>query len=401
MSRPDTYCPLPWQHLATHPHGGITTCCISDHTDGLNRARNFKGEYDEFLTLNNETIEQHMNSDYYKEVRLQMLNNEMPKACMRCYNEEDNGIKSKRDHERTVFPQNSSIWASGITREDGSIDMDLRFVELRLGNVCNVRCRTCNPASSSKWLDDYKDIVEKADFVNKGYLGLNYPEDFKWAEDDTFYDDLFHSAPNLEVLYINGGEPLLIDKHKDFLYKLVDMGVAKNVEIVYSTNVTIINKEYEDAWKEFRKVQMMLSLDDVGERNNYVRHLSKWEKVLETFNWLTTLENVNTNMMCTVSTLNVYYLKEYFEFYKNKTDYISLNFVNDPDYYDIRNLPSIVKWEILEKFNNPELKAWLMQDGTNSLEKFLKYTDSLDIIRNQSFEKTFPEWNEILRKYNV
>ena len=105
--------------------------------------------------------------------------------------------------------------------------------------------------------------------------------------------------------------------------------------------------------------------------------------------------------MCTVSTLNVYYLKEYFEFYKNKTDYISLNFVNDPDYYDIRNLPSIVKWEILEKFNNPELKAWLMQDGTNSLEKFLKYTDSLDIIRNQSFEKTFPEWNEILRKYNV
>ena len=45
MSRPDTYCPLPWQHLATHPHGGITTCCISDHTDGLNRARNFKGEH--------------------------------------------------------------------------------------------------------------------------------------------------------------------------------------------------------------------------------------------------------------------------------------------------------------------------------------------------------------------
>ena len=60
-----------------------------------------------------------MNSDYYKEVRLQMLNNEMPKACMRCYNEEDNGIKSKRDHEKAIFPQNSFSWASGITREDG------------------------------------------------------------------------------------------------------------------------------------------------------------------------------------------------------------------------------------------------------------------------------------------
>ena len=66
MARPDTYCPLPWQHLATHPHGGVTTCCISDHTDGLNRARNFKGEYDEFLSLNNDTIEQHMNKKQIK-----------------------------------------------------------------------------------------------------------------------------------------------------------------------------------------------------------------------------------------------------------------------------------------------------------------------------------------------
>ena len=67
-----TYCPLPWQHLATHPHGGVTLCCISDHTDGLNRARNDN----EFLTLNESSINEHLNSDYYKEVRLQMLNNE-------------------------------------------------------------------------------------------------------------------------------------------------------------------------------------------------------------------------------------------------------------------------------------------------------------------------------------
>ena len=42
-----------------------------------------------------------------------------------------------------------------------------------------------------------------------------------------------------------------------------------------------------------------------------------------------------------------------------------------------------------------------MQEGKNSLDLFLKYTDNLDIIRNQSFEKTFPEWNQLLRKYNV
>ena len=96
-----TYCPLPWQHLATHPHGGVTLCCISDHTGGLNRARN----KDNFLSLNDSSIEEHLNSDYYKEVRLQMLNNEKPKACLRCFEEEEKGLKSKRNHETTVFPQ--------------------------------------------------------------------------------------------------------------------------------------------------------------------------------------------------------------------------------------------------------------------------------------------------------
>ena len=34
----DKFCPLPWIHLGTHPHGGVTPCCISDMTAGKNRA---------------------------------------------------------------------------------------------------------------------------------------------------------------------------------------------------------------------------------------------------------------------------------------------------------------------------------------------------------------------------
>ena len=51
--------------------------------------------------------------------------------------------------------------------------------------------------------------------INKGYLGLKLlPDDFKWAEDDNFYNDLYDSTPNLELLYINGGEPTLIKQHQ-------------------------------------------------------------------------------------------------------------------------------------------------------------------------------------------
>ena len=388
-----SFCPLPWTHLATHPHGSVTLCCESEQ---IQRASEARDDPKNFKTLHTESYNFNRihNNDNFNKIRVQMLEGKRPEVCTRCWDKEDAGLDSKRtiDSRKLNFTEEQ---ARQITNEDGSInDVSYEFIELRLGNHCNLACRTCNPISSSRWKKDW----QKAGFDERLILPQKLMD---WPLDSLFWESLEHYVKDLRVLYINGGEPLLIDKHKDFLYKLVDMGVAKNVEIVYSTNVTIINKEYEDAWKEFRKVQMMLSLDDVGERNNYVRHLSKWDKVLETFEWLTSLENVNTNMMCTVSNLNVYYLKEYFEFYKNKTNYISLNFVNDPDYYDIRNLPIEIKEEVLNKFPNEELKAWLMQEGKNSLDLFLKYTDNLDIIRNQSFEKTFPEWNQLLRKYNV
>tara|TARA_R110002050_G_scaffold116734_3_gene233216 strand:- start:5849 stop:7027 length:1179 start_codon:yes stop_codon:yes gene_type:complete len=388
-----SFCPLPWTHLATHPHGAITLCCEAEQLLGASHA---KDNPDKFKDLHTEEYDFNNihNNDNFNDVRLQMLAGTRPSVCTRCWDKEDAGQDSKRTIDSRKLNFNIDD-ANEITNEDGSLkEVSYEFVELRLGNHCNLACRTCNPISSSRWKKDW----QKAKFDERLILPQNLMD---WPLDSKFWDSLLQHVKNLRVLYINGGEPLLVDKHKDFLYKLVELDIAKNVEIVYSTNVTIINKEYEEAWKGFRKVQMMLSLDDVGDRNSYVRHLSKWEKVLKTFEWLSSLEQVDTNMMCTVSTLNVYYLKEYFEYYKNKTNYISLNFVNDPDYYDIRNLPLEVKQEVLKKFPNEQLRAWMMQEGKNSLDRFMKHTQTLDIIRNQSFEKTFPEWNDMLRKHNV
>ena len=258
----DTFCPLPWMHLGTHPHGGVTPCCISDMTAGKNRARNYKEDGAEFYNLNDHDINTHMNSDYFKEIRLQMLNNEKPSACMRCYDEEDKGIKSKRVHEASVYETYTPDYARKLTDSNGGIPLDLRFVELRLGNVCNVRCRTCNPASSSRWVADYKKIVDSLDFVNDGYSWLDHKHDFQWPEDENFYEDLFKCAPNLEVLYINGGEPTLIKAHWKFLEMLVESGRSKNIILWYNINMTQVPDKAIPLWKEFKEARVCPSIDD-------------------------------------------------------------------------------------------------------------------------------------------
>ena len=405
-----TYCPLPWQHLATHPHGGITLCCISDHTDGLNRARNYKDGYDEFLDLNKKDINEHMNSDYYKEVRLQMLNNKKPQACMRCYEEEDKGIKSKRQHEAEVFKHYSPDYASKLTKEDGSIDMDLRFVELRLGNVCNVRCRTCNPASSSRWVADYKKIVDSLDFVNDGYSWLDHKHDFQWPEDENFYEDLFNCAPNLEVLYINGGEPALIKAHWKFLEMLVESGRSKNIILWYNINMTNLPDKAIPLWKEFKEARVCPSIDDLDHRNKYIRFPTEWSDVEKNLDTILAVPELTVRITQTVSIYSYIYLDEFLNWAPCPVD---MNFVYDPDYLSPGVLPPVVRHEAHAKFrktmgNRHELGTLLSMYNDDDWdevkwEHFCRYNDELDKIRNHEdgWREIFPELIEILDRHGI
>ena len=148
----NTFCVLPWIHLATHPHGGTSLCCVTDFKDGAGMSKDGENYYN----LNKNTITEHMNSEVFKNTRLSVLKDEIPSPCKRCYIEEKKGITSKRVIENKNYSNFTIGDAKKITNIDGSIDPKLEFVELRLGNVCNVKCVTCYPASSSKWVPDYK-----------------------------------------------------------------------------------------------------------------------------------------------------------------------------------------------------------------------------------------------------
>ena len=404
----DTFCPLPWMHLGTHPHGGVTPCCISDMTAGKNRARNYKEDGAEFYNLNDHDINTHMNSDYFKEIRLQMLNNEKPSACMRCYDEEDKGIKSKRVHEASVYETYTPYYARKLTDSNGGIPLDLRFVELRLGNVCNVRCRTCNPASSSRWVADYKKMVDSLDFVNDGYSWLDHKHDFQWPEDENFYDDLFKCAPNLEVLYINGGEPTLIKAPWKFLEMLVESGRSKNIILWYNINMTQVPDKAIPLWKEFKEARVCPSIDDFDHRNKYIRYPTEWSDVESNLNKIMQVPELNVRITQTVSAYSYIYLDKFLDWAPVPVD---MNFVYDPDYLSPGILPPVVRQEAHAKFrktmgNRHELGTLLsMYDNDDwdevKWEHFCRYNDELDKIRNHKdgWREVFPELIELLEKH--
>jgi len=393
-----TFCPLLFQHLATHPHGGVTHCCVADHRNAISSA---KDENNYYYNLNTDSIYNTFNSASFRKARLQVLENRKPKACLRCFDEESKNIKSKRLEEIGNYPDFTLDFAKKITDDEGYIkDLDFDFVELRLGNTCNVSCRTCNPVSSSKWLEDYDLLQKHLSFKLTNYNSLL---SFKWPEQDGFWDDLLKYCKNVKTFYINGGEPTLIKQHFVFLEKLANLGMT-NIKLWYNINMTNLNENILEIWRKFDKVKISCSIDDLYERNEYIRHPTKWDTVLENFNKLKK-EKFEIDVTQTVSFMNYSNLDNFYDFFHNKNNvWVHHNYVYDPAILSPNVLPLKYRDSIHQKFK-AKFPDWKIKeltslfskpDNIDDWEKAKEYTLYLDKFRNQSIFNFLPEFKTLL-----
>lgn len=362
-------------------------------------ARNGEGASVKLLKLGTDPLRDVFNSDYFRQVRRQMLEGKEPAACSGCYKQESLGIESKRLAEARLHDLTEDK-ARKVTDADGRIDPHLSFVELRLGNNCNLKCRTCNPASSTKWRSDYDALNGKLDFI-RSYEGV---DGFDWPESQKFWDELDELTPNLSHLYINGGEPMLYKKHWSYLNKLVADGRASKISIVYSSNITVIPDELFEIWKHFKEVEVKASVDDLRERNRYIRYPTDWAAIERN---LTKLRGngVKVLILQTVSAMNAYYLDDFQEWANGLGIHVAHNYVFDPAYLSFGALPIKARQAIYWKVKpgiGPE-KAHVLgslfgdKDAPELWSRFQEYTQALDKIRNESFNKTFPELCELLK----
>lgn len=394
-----TYCSLPWTHLASHPDGGVTLCCISDHTNAASRSRDFEPLY--YYDLNKDKINNIMNSDFYKKTRLEMLNGIKPQACLRCYQEEDNNVRSKRleENEKLGFTEDM---ARAITSTDGTVPVNFKFVELRLGNLCNLKCRTCNPVSSTSWIVPYQKLQQELSFVTNYDRKINS----SWTESDEFWDDLFEHSADIQLIYVNGGEPTLVEKHWKYLEELIKRGYNKQITLWYNINMTNLPDKLIDLWKEFKKVQVTCSIDDLYERNDYIRVGSKWTEVIANLDKIQSYTWIETSVCQTISWLNAFYVNDFIKFMRQRNLHVHMNYVYDPKFLSPQILPRELKDIILDTctdLNEWELNSIKSQlcvdDNLSMFQNGIKYNKWLDVSNKKDFANNFQAWYIHLKKY--
>ena len=389
-----TFCVMPWNSLATNASGNYRVCCNS--TPGKNFIKT-KDQKD--AKIFRVTPSEIWNSETYKTIRQQMLDGIQPDMCKRCFKEEAAGIKSARQNWNDKWYDETKEYAIESR-------LDVEYVDLRLGNLCNLKCRMCNPYSSNQWIEEWNTVVQTAKLVPDFPLTIEETDrlnNMTWPEDPRTWDSIIEIANSIEEIYLTGGEPTLAIEQYKLFDILIEKNLSKKIKLKYNTNLTNIPKKMIEYWSHFRTVQLNASIDAYGELNRYIRYPTGWTSVEKNIDKFLSMPNVQVQIHCTVQMYNILNLKELFDWIKSKTNLTPyLNILNHPVCLNIQTLPADLKMlaeeRLVEYLDWPKVKDTIAYmnsaDTSNHLTEFFDYTAAIDKSRNENLLDHIPEFEK-------
>lgn len=393
MTLPKTICMLPWVSIESSPTGTARPCCLArEEITGID--------------LRTHTLEQAYKSEYMQNLRQQFRAGEKPATCKQCWDEEDAGRTSKRINSRIRLKElyEQVDW-------DNNTPDQLWFVDLKLGNICNLKCRICGSWSSSKWAAEEMDYLPPS-INKKTHIAYQWLKQGRWPEESpAFWENLKELLPNIKYFEFTGGEPWLIEEHWDLLRYAAETGHSRNIDIHYNTNATVdpLGPERSAIWHQFGRVDIAFSIDNVGERFEYERYGADWNKANEIIDAIHFARNVDspniTTQLCfTINVQNVYYLDELLAWADTKPfDSVYFNMLHNPQHMSIQYMTPAARELVLNKLkttfwrNEKYIKEIdnvikFIENGPGSDGKdFLENMQRTDAYRKQNFMTTHPE----------
>lgn len=394
----NNFCILPWIHMHIWPNGSVYPCCMSDTDQSLGN-------------INDMPIDEVINSEEFKTLRKQFMNDEKPDMCTRCFELEDTADtwtlrKSSLETFKHYLP------LAEETHEDGTIDdFKMRYMDIRFSNLCNMKCRTCGPELSSKWYDDQIKL----------FPGYERPKFIDVNSADDFMGKLRPHLDTIEEVYFAGGEVLITPQH----YEVLDYWLKNNrrdVRLRYTTNFSNLRhkqKSMFDYWKLFDDVRVAASLDTFGARAEYSRSGTDWNAIVQ--NRREMIEASPATYFELTPTVSIFSVYSLFEFHKTWVEEglldinnIRINILTHPRYFSITILPKELKdkiagiykeyvkwlqennaWEHIIKDVEGIVEHMYSADHSNLIPDFIKHVEAIDNVRNEKFTETYPEYKDL------
>jgi len=402
----------PFTGLATREDGAIKVCCRSQPIGWIQ----------------DDSLESIWNGPIMRDVRKKVLCGERPDVCKPCFDLEDQGVESLRQrHINGVIPEaRINLYPNAVLEE--VLPFEFPTMEIKLNNLCNLKCRMCNPLDSTSW-QDWDSVVP---FYKKenNYLVptverlVKKPGQYIGPFDDTdkWWTSFEKLLPYFKRVEFAGGEPLMDPQH----YKILDMlkPYGANIEIKYATNGTTLGiskgRTIHDYWPYFRSVAVNVSIDGIHDVYNYIRGNGDFHQVEANIREIQKIPNVSRvvgaftaqggNILQTAECIDYFINRMGIVFYSHRVSYpncLSAQVLpNDLKSLAITRLLEVKShvddWSAVKK--NPllgKVTHQQIQDNINYLQardmyhlwpEFVEFNKRLDATRGQSLLDVVPEF---------
>jgi len=337
----DYSCKLPWIWLVINLEQDIWRFCCK-----TNWQPNFVDSY----SIENPVI---------KKVRTDFLNGKKPSECNTCWREES---------------------LSGVSYRTGVIGetkkhllptyQGLEFIDLIYGSLCNLRCATCGPWSSTQWSTQ----MQKQKSIPYSWLTPIKNNTIANKTLEKIVKVITDNISTLEHLNIYGGEPSIDPNFIQLLDQLCDLDISsrklKPISLrIYTNGVWPDNEKLSEkflnnlrrAHSRGWKIDLKFSIDGAGEHAEYIRHPTKWNIVDKHLDMMVE-EGFTDQIHISSSLLNIPVQQEILYYFAEKKyrDIVKpiKNLVARPEIFSIANLGNKIV-PLLQIWNNvPDIPIW-------------------------------------------
>jgi sulfatase maturation enzyme AslB (radical SAM superfamily) len=323
----------------------------------------------------------------FNETRTALDNGYKHTACESCWAYEDDDMPSMRTQNLYY------------TNDVSDPIIDIKHVDLRLSNKCNLQCKMCHPGDS----DQLTKLANELPFDNP--LLYQLPKDNIDNTDKLL--NLILDLPNLEAIRFAGGEPFIMPEVEQFIEKLVSIGKT-HINIEFITNCTSAKPKIISLLECFDHVELMCSIDGIKDTLEYQRYPAKWLTIESNFKRLYN-SKCSTRIVPCVGLLNYNGLPDFFQWAQQFPDsLITFNEIQQPSYLDYRLIPLEHRIKNLDVSRNNITSAWIRfinesmhefriptQTEVQQLKEYIKVWD---YRCNEKFIERYPYMQHILQE---
>lgn len=261
----DSFCVNPWYQIRINPDASVSHCNRAVDESYPLATDNFVTEFQRNSGLVNAR-------DHYANSNPGVMKN-----CVRCFAEESSGLDTYRIKQNVMAFIHPDKFHESLAQSDvlGRINQGValpKYVFVKFSNDCDLTCRMCSVQASSSINELYQT-----------HLPDRYRPEFKthWPSDTKLWEsflDLTLRNDQLDILQINGGEPLSDPSFWKFLRVMVSHGKT-DIKLIVTTNCVQYHPELVELLSEFQHVVLDMSVETFTEVNDYIRYPSNHQMI--------------------------------------------------------------------------------------------------------------------------